>query len=188
MNYHAIVIGSSAGGLQALKTIISGLSPHFKIPIIICQHRSPYSDSFMVQFLNELTPLLVKEADEKELITERHIYLAPPNFHLLVEEDFSLSLTVEEKVNFARPSIDVLFETAAEAYQHHLIGVILTGANHDGAKGMMYIQKKGGLTIAQNPATAEVPIMPQTAISSGCIDYVVNLEEIAELLNKLCKT
>lgn len=188
MCYKAIVIGSSAGGFQALKTIFSGLDPAFETPIIITQHLSPNSDNYLVHFLNMLSPLTVKEADEKEPIARRHVYIAPPNFHLLVEEDFTLSLNVEEKVNFARPSIDVLFETAAEAYQSHLIGIILTGANHDGAKGIERISQKGGFTIAQNPATAEAPVMPQTAINTGFINQVLNLEEIPVLLNEICKS
>lgn len=188
MPYKAIVIGSSAGGLQALKTIISGLSMAFVNPIIITQHLSPSSDNYLVHFLNQFTHLTVKEADEKELISKGFVYVAPPNFHLLVEEDFTLSLNVEEKVNFARPSIDVLFETAAEAYKNQLIGIILTGANHDGAKGIARIKQKGGYTIAQNPKTAEVPTMPQSAIDTGFVDKVIELDAIPLLLNDLIKS
>ncbi len=108
---------------------------------------------------------------------------------MLVEEDFTLSLNVEEKVNFARPSIDVLFETAAEAYKNQLIGIILTGANHDGANGIAQIKKNSGYTIAQNPATSEVPTMPpQTAINTGCVDQVLNLKDIPLLLNEICSS
>lgn len=188
MPYNAIVIGSSAGGLQALKTIISGLKTEFDTPVIITQHLSPSSDNYLVHFLDQFTHLTVKEADEKEIISRGHVYIAPPNFHLLVEEDFTLSLNVEEKVNFARPSIDVLFETAAEAYKNQLIGIILTGANHDGAKGIAQIKRKGGYTIAQNPKTAESPTMPQTAINAGFVDQVLDLEEIPLLLNEICKS
>ena len=187
MPYKAIVIGSSAGGLQALKTIISGLSTGFDMPVIITQHLSSSSDNYLVHFLNQFTHLSVKEADEKEVISKGHVYIAPPNFHLLVEEDFTLSLNVEEKVNFARPSIDVLFETAAEAYKNQLIGIILTGANHDGTKGIVLIKQKGGYTIAQNPETAEAPTMPQTAINTGFIDQILTLDEIPVLLNEICR-
>lgn len=184
----AIVIGSSAGGLQALKTIISGLSARFDTPVIVTQHLSSSSDNYLVYFLNQFTHLTVKEADEKETISHGHVYIAPPNFHLLIEEDFTLSLNVEEKVNFARPSIDVLFETAAEAYKNQLIGIILTGANHDGAKGIARIKQKGGYTIAQNPDTAESAAMPRAAINTGFIDQILNLEEIPVLLNEMCKS
>ncbi|MBZ0241604.1 MAG: chemotaxis protein CheB [Bacteroidales bacterium] len=187
MPYKAIVIGSSAGGLQALKTIISGLSTSFDTPVIVTQHLSSSSDNYLVHFLNQFTHLTVKEADEKETVSRGHVYIAPPNFHLLVEEDFTLSLTVEEKVNFARPSIDVLFETAAEAYKNQLIGIILTGANHDGAKGIVQVKQKGGYTIAQKPDTAEAPAMPQAAINTGFVDQILKLEDIPVLLNKICK-
>lgn len=188
MSYQAIVIGSSAGGLQALKTLISGLHTTFDTPVLISQHLSPSSDNYLVYFLNQFTHLTVKEADEKETISRGYVYIAPPNFHLLVEEDFTLSLNVEEKVNFARPSIDVLFETAAEAYKNQLIGIILTGANHDGANGIAQIKKNNGYTIAQNPVTSEVPTMPQTAINTGCVDQVLNLKDIPSLLNEICSS
>ncbi|MCK9453140.1 MAG: chemotaxis protein CheB [Bacteroidales bacterium] len=188
MPYQAIVIGSSAGGLHALKIIISGFSASFDTPIIVTQHLSPNSDNYLVQFLNQFTQLTVKEADEKEVILRGYVYIAPPNFHLLVEEDFTLSLNVEEKVNFARPSIDVLFETAAEAYKNQLIGIILTGANHDGAKGIARIKQKGGYTIAQSPDTAEAAAMPQAAINTGFVDQILKLEDIPVFLNKICKS
>ncbi len=185
MGYKAIVIGSSAGGLNALKSIIHALSPAFEMPIIITQHTSPNSESYLAKFLNQQTHLTVKEVDGGEKILKSHIYIAPPNFHLLVEEDFSLSLTVDEKVNFSRPSIDILFETAALAYKQNVIGIILTGANNDGASGIEYIKKYGGFTIAQSPLTADVPTMPQAAIDTGYVDKILNLNEIAQFLNSL---
>lgn len=184
--YQAIVIGSSAGGLNAVKTVITGLPQEFQTPILIVQHLSPHSDNFMARYLNQLTHLQVKEADEKEPIRPWHVYIAPPNFHLLVEEDYSLSLSVDEKVNYARPSIDVLFETAAVAYGPRLIGLLLTGANNDGTKGFSHIKAAGGTTIAQDPATAESPIMPASAIASGKVDHTVPLNEIAKFLVKIC--
>ncbi|MBS4056612.1 MAG: chemotaxis protein CheB [Bacteroidetes bacterium] len=185
MSYHAIVIGSSAGGLHALKTIITGLDASFNIPVMIVQHMSPQSDNFMSRYLNQLSHLQIKEADEKEPIRQKHVYIAPPNFHLLIEEDKTLSLTVDEKVNYARPSIDVLFESAAYAYGKNLIGIVLTGANSDGSAGLKKIQEAGGLAIIQQPQTAEVSIMPQSAFDACPQAIVLSLEEIASFLNRL---
>lgn len=176
--YKAIVIGSSAGGLKALKTVISGFPIDFDLPIIITQHLNPYSDSYLATYLSQQSHLKVKEADPGDYIQNGNVYIAPPNMHLLVEENFTLSLSNEEKVNFSRPSIDILFETAARAYTKSLIGIILTGANNDGAYGIKQIKHFGGLTIAQNPETAEVATMPGAAINTGCIDQISNLEEI----------
>ncbi len=184
--YEAIVIGSSAGGLQAVKSIILGLPVDFATPVIIVQHLSPLSDNFMARYLNQLTHLQVKEADEKEPIRPGHVYIAPPNFHLLVEENFTLSLSVDEKVNFARPSVDVLFETAAIAYGSKLAGLILTGANNDGANGIRAVKANGGHTIAQAPETAEAQNMPLAAIETGKVDRIIPLEKIASYLTEIC--
>ncbi len=183
--FEAIVIGSSAGGLHALKTLIKGLKPGFDIPIIIAQHLSPHSENYMAHFLDQLNTIKVKEADEREKILAGHAYIAPPNFHLLIENDRTFSLTVEEKVNYARPSIDILFETAAEVFREKLIGIILTGANHDGANGIRKIRFFGGFTIAQNPSSAESDTMPKAAIQTGSILKTMELEEIAVFLNSL---
>jgi len=182
MQYEAIVIGVSAGGMNALKTLFSLLPEDFKIPIIIVQHVSPRSENVWIQLLNEKSHLDIKEADEKEKIEKGKVYIAPPNYHLLVEKNKTFSLSVDERVNFARPSIDVLFETAADAYQHHLIGVVLTGANNDGSKGIKRIKECGGLTIVQQPDTAESPYMPASAIATSPPDYILPLEEIIKLL------
>ena len=127
----------------------------------------------------------IKEAEEKENIQSGTIYFAPPNYHLLIEEDRSISLSNEEKVNYSRPSIDVLFESASDVYKSELIGIILTGANDDGAKGISCIESNGGLTIAQDPATAKYPIMPRSAIDTESVDYILPLEGIPVLLIKL---
>ncbi len=183
--YEAIVIGASAGGLKALKTIVKDLPVSFQLPLLIVQHMSPQSDSFMARYLNQLTHLQVKEADEKEPVRPGHIYIAPPNFHLLVEENHTLSLTVDEKVNYARPSIDVLFETASIAWKQRLAGIVLTGANSDGARGVCSIKARGGLTVAQSPQTADSAEMPAAAIETGCIDHIIDLGNIAKFLNQL---
>jgi two-component system chemotaxis response regulator CheB len=187
MKPKAIVIGSSAGGLNALKTIFSLLERNFSIPIIVVQHISPHSDNYITTYLNKICKIRIKEANEKESIESGKIYFAPPNFHLLIEENYTFSLSTEERINFARPSIDVLFETAVYTYGTHLIGIILTGANNDGAKGIKLINQYRGITIVQDPKTAEVETMPNCAIESTKIDYILPLKEIGKLLNKLDK-
>ena len=186
--YEAVVIGSSAGGMQALKTLFLGLDETFTLPVIVVQHISPNSDNYLVQYLKGLTTLGVKEADEKEVPMPGMAYFASPNYHLLIEPDRSFTLSVEERVNYARPSIDVLFETAAEVYREQLIGIVLTGANDDGSRGLKKIKGFGGLTIVQDPTTAEVDSMPKAAISMVKVDHILSLEKIAELLNKLCNS
>lgn len=183
--YEAIVIGVSSGGMNALKIISSTLPAHFNLPIIIVQHLSAHSDSHWIKLLNEKSRLNVKEADEKEKIEKGNIYIAPPNYHLLIEKDKTFSLTIDERVNFARPSIDVLFESAAEAYKNKLIGIVLTGSNSDGTKGIKRIKDYGGLAIIQDPNTADSEYMPKSAIAAIKPDYIVSLEEIVELLIKI---
>lgn len=185
MNYEAIVIGVSSGGMNAMKILFSSLPMDFSIPIVIVQHISPRSDNQWIKLLNDKSNLNIKEADEKEKIESGNIYISPPNYHLMIERDKTLSLTIDERVNFARPSIDVLFESAAEAYNSKLIGVVLTGSNNDGAKGIKRIQECGGLAIVQNPETAESSYMPASAIAAIKPDYILSLEDIAELLIKI---
>jgi two-component system, chemotaxis family, protein-glutamate methylesterase/glutaminase len=187
MYYEAIVIGTSSGGMNALKLIFSSLPVDFSIPIIIVQHISPRSDNQWIKLLNINSKLYLKEADEKEKIEHGKVYIAPPNYHLMIERNKTFSLTIDERVNYSRPSIDVLFESAAEAYKNKLIGVILTGSNNDGANGIKRIQECGGLTIAQDPETAESSYMPASAIATIQPDYILALENIIELLIKLDK-
>ncbi len=185
MNYEAIVIGVSSGGMNAMKTMFPLLPKEFNIPIIIVQHISANSENLWIRLLNDKSNLEIKEADEKEKIEHGKIYIAPPNYHLLVEKNKTFSLSIDERVNFARPSIDVLFESAAEAYNNKLIGVILTGSNNDGTKGLKLIKEYGGLTIAQDPSTAESSFMPASAIAAMQVDYILSLEGIINLLIKL---
>ncbi len=183
MRYEAAVMGLSAGGLQALKQVLPSLPAHFPIPLAIVQHMGERSDSFIVEYLNQLSPLTIKEAEDKESLCAGTVYIAPPGYHLLIESEHSFSLSVDERVNHACPSVDVLFESAAIAYGASLIGVILTGANSDGALGLKAIKAGGGLTIVQNPQTAEAPAMPQAALAiASAIDYVVELKQLAPLL------
>jgi len=187
MRYEAIVIGVSSGGMSAMKIMFSLLPKDFNTPIIIVQHLNARSDSQWIKLLNKQSNLNIKEADEKETIEAGNIYVAPPNYHLLIEKDKTFSLTIDERVNFARPSIDVLFESAAEAYRNKLIGIVLTGSNNDGTNGIKRIKELGGFTIVQNPKTAESDYMPRSAINAIEPDYILPLENIVELLIKMDK-
>lgn len=180
--YDAIVIGASAGGLTALSELLPAFPATYSLPIIVVQHLHPLQDNLFVEYLDHESALAVKEADEKEPIEAGHAYFAPPNYHLLIEDDRTFSLSVDDKVNYARPAIDVLFASAVDVYGARVIGVILTGANDDGAQGLRLVKEKGGLAIVQDPETAEAPLMPQAAIAATSVDYVLELPEIASLL------
>lgn len=182
LQYEAVVIGVSAGGMEALRSMLSSLPGDYTLPLIIVQHMHPNSDNFLAYYLNENCPLTVKEAEEKERLKAGIVYIAPPNYHLMIEEDRTFSLSITESINHARPSIDVLFETAADVFGSKLIGIILTGANSDGSLGLKRVKERGGLTIVQDPATAEVESMPRAAITATEVDYVLPLEQIASYL------
>ncbi len=185
--FSAAVIGVSAGGLNALSRILPQLDRDIGLAIVVVQHIRPDSDSYLVQHLARLSAVRVKEAEDKERIEPGIVYFAPPDYHLLVERDGTLSLSTEERVNFSRPSIDVTFETAAEAFCDRLIGIVLTGANSDGSRGLAKIKYFGGMTVAQSPDSAEYAIMPRSAIESVEVDRIVPLSEMAELLNTLAR-
>lgn len=183
--FEAAVLGVSAGGMHALKTILSALPATFSLAIAIVQHTSAQSDGFLAEHLNRCSMIRVKEAEDKEILSRGTAYLAPAGYHLLIEPDKSFSLSVDDKVNFSRPSIDLLFESAAEAFGEALIGVVLTGANADGALGLKAVKRHGGLAVVQNPATAEASRMPKAAIDATSVDHIVDLERIALLLRRL---
>lgn len=183
--YEAIVMGVSAGGLQAMGQILPKLPSKFKIPSIIVQHISPSSKAYLRTHFSKQCSLPVYEIEDKMKICKRGIYFAPPNYHVLVENKNTLMLSTEEKVNFSRPSIDVLFETASYVYRDKLIGIVLTGANNDGAAGLKTIRDAGGLCIVQDPLTAEVPTMPEKAIQMANPQHILPLDQIAGLLVKL---
>lgn len=177
-----VVIGASAGGLNALISLFSLVPGDFPYPILIVQHTSPYQESLLPEILGKRTKLKVFEAEDKMEILPGNIYTAPPNYHLLSETPNTLALSSDDKVNYSRPSIDVLFESAALVYGKNATGIILSGANSDGAEGLLRIKEAGGITIAQDPKTAEFPMMPQSAIDTGAIDYIFTIEEIAHFL------
>ncbi|WP_310450588.1 chemotaxis protein CheB [Sulfuritalea sp.] len=183
--FQAVVVGVSTGGVHALQTLLGQLPAAFPLPILVVQHISADADGGLARLLDERCSLSVKEADEQDEILPGTVYLAPPNYHLLVELEGFLSLSADPYVSFARPSVDVLFESAAAVFGPGLIGVVLTGANFDGSRGLKTIKRKGGVAIVQDPADAEAPQMPQAAIAATGVDYVVALDGIATLLQKL---
>lgn len=181
----AIVIGVSAGGLPALTYLLQTLPAGYPLPLLIVQHRMKDENSLLEHLLQTRAQVRVRQAEEKEKVSGGTAYLAPADYHLLVERDETLSLSCDAPVNFSRPAIDVLFETAAEVYGERLMGLLLTGASKDGARGMVAIRQAGGVTVAQDPATAQFPLMPQSAIDTGQVQYVLPLEQIRALLLQL---
>jgi two-component system chemotaxis response regulator CheB len=180
-----IVIGCSLGGMHALEKILGLLPDDFCVPIVVAQHRHKRSNEGLPAHLRRVTHLPVVDADDKQWIQPGHVYLAPADYHLLVEKG-ELSLSVDEAVRYSRPSIDVLFESAADAYGAALIGVVLTGANEDGARGAKRIKRRGGVVIVQDPKTAEAATMPQAAIDSVGVDQILPLDKIASALIARC--
>ena len=183
--YDAIVMGVSAGGVHALDQMLPCFPAGFPLPLIIVQHVYPQAENRIVGLFDDRCRLHVKEAEEKEPIQAGTVYFAPPNYHLLIEEDRTFSLSTEERVNFARPSIDVLFDTALDTYGHRLVGVIMTGANRDGSAGLRRIKERGGLTIVQDPKDAESDAMPKAALAATEVDHVLTLKEIGPFLVRL---
>ena len=177
-----IVIGVSAGGAEALRQILPALPADFPFPVVIVQHLHPEQGGYMFEYFDKLCQLIVQEAIDKTAIEVGNIYFAPPDYHLLIEDDKTFSLSMDEKVCYARPSIDVMFESAADVYGSKIMAIILTGANSDGTNGIKYIKERGGFTIAQSPEEAYSPVMPQTAIDTGKIDKILTLTEISNIL------
>jgi two-component system chemotaxis response regulator CheB len=185
--YDVVVIGASWGGLRAIEQILAGLGEDFPTPIVIAQHRDDDSeDDLLRNLLSRHTPLRVVDADDKAPLAPGTVLLGPPGYHVLVTRDGRVELSVDAPVQFARPSIDVLFETAADAYGPGTLGVLLTGANADGAAGLAEIARRGGYTVVQDPATAERPEMPAAALAAMTPDAVVPLAEMPGLLLRAC--
>jgi two-component system, chemotaxis family, protein-glutamate methylesterase/glutaminase len=184
MSYGLIVVGASLGGFHALEILLGDLPGDFPLPVAVAQHRSSDSDELLPSLLARRSRLPVAEAEDKQHILPGHVYIAPANYHLLIEEGH-FALSTEGPVQFARPSVDVLFESAADAYRDKVVGVLLSGSNRDGARGLALIKEYGGLAIVQDPASAESRHMPEAAIASTRIDHVLPLPEIARLLTEL---
>lgn len=180
-----IAIGTSLGGLNALLSVVRQLPRELPVPIVVVQHRGVSQDTGLVDLLQQNTALTVVEAEDKTPLKPGVLFVAPPDYHLLVEDRESLALSTEAPVRAARPSIDVLFESAADAYGEALVGVLLTGASADGAAGLARIKQRGGCAIVQDPASAECATMPSAGIAATAVDYVLPLERIGEHLLSL---
>lgn len=186
MPFDLVTIGTSLGGLSALKTILQALPSDFPAAIAIVQHRHKESANILATYLQQFTSLPVSEVEDKQEILPGQIYIAPADYHLLVEPGY-FSLSTDDPVSYARPSIDVLLESAADAYPDRTIGVLLTGANQDGVQGLLAIKRQGGVMIVQSPETADSPVLPTAAIATGVVDWVLPLEQIAASLVQFCQ-
>jgi two-component system chemotaxis response regulator CheB len=181
----AIAIGCSAGGVDALMTLLGELDPRLPQPLMVCCHRSDTMD-ILSDVLGRASALPVADAVERQALQPGVVHMAPAGYHLLVESDLHFALSADARVNYSRPSIDVLFRSAAEVFGAGLVGVILTGANADGAAGLQRIRQLGGIAIVQLPSDAEASTMPQAALDLAGADYCLPLSDIAPLLNRLC--
>lgn len=181
----ALIIGGSAGSLDVLLKVLPLLSPSLSFPIVIVIHRKHGADSLLPELLSGRTALRVKEVDEKEQITAGTIYIAPSDYHTLIEQDHSFSLDYSEKINYSRPAIDATFQTAAEVYKEKLACILLSGSNADGVDGLKSVKTWGGITAIQDPATAQVAYMPQQASLHAKIDYILSIKDMADFINLL---
>ena len=184
MAYEIVLVGTSWGGLAALRELIGGLPKGFALPLVIVQHRHKQSDHLLTTLLQDQTSLCVCEVEDKAPIEPANVYVAPPDYHLLVEHGY-FSLSMDDPVRFSRPSIDVTLQSAADTYGAHAVGVVLTGANADGANGLKRIFDRGGLALVQLPSTAESPAMPAAALSSVPQAHVMTIAEIAATIANL---
>jgi two-component system, chemotaxis family, protein-glutamate methylesterase/glutaminase len=181
----AIVIGASAGGVQALSELLPALPESSKLSIFVVIHVPRDRPSFLVDVFSPKCALRVREAQDKEPVAPGTVYFAPSNYHMLVDRGPQLALSVDDPVHHSRPSVDVLFESAAEVYRERLLGVILTGANEDGAAGLAAVRDAGGTTVIQQPQTAQASLMALSALERRPPDFVLSLGEIAELLRSI---
>lgn len=180
-----VVIGGSSGSLDALLVILPQLRSPYPLPLLLVIHRSNLADNGLAELLRTKTSLRVKETDDKDQLEPGCIYIAPPDYHVLPEEDGSLSLDASEKINFSRPSIDVCFSAAAAVYGPGLLAILLSGANADGAEGMAQVKRAGGTTIVQDPTQSLVGFMPEKAMLESEVDSVLSPAGIAALLNSI---
>jgi two-component system, chemotaxis family, protein-glutamate methylesterase/glutaminase len=181
----AVVMGASAGGVEALAVLLPALPASFRPALLIVQHLPRERPSLLVDIFRRRCAIPVREAEDKEPVEPGTVYFAPPDYHMLVEKSRQIALSTDEPLNYSRPSIDVLFESAADAYGERLLGIILTGANDDGAEGLNAVYRAGGLTVVQQPDSAAVPLMVVSALKRCPADFVLPLNEIAALLRRL---
>lgn len=179
-----LLIGGSAGSLEVLLKILPALSPELQLAIVIVLHRKNSDDSTLEELLSMKSVLPVREAADKTVLLGGSIYVAPADYHLLFENDGLLSLDASEKVNYSRPSIDVVFESAAEAYRESACAILLSGSNADGTDGLRAIKESAGIAVVQSPASAEMPFMPQSAINAVPVDFILRPDEMAAFINR----
>lgn len=180
-----LLIGGSAGSLEVLFKLLPLLRADLPFPIALVLHRRSSADSSLSELLASKTLNPTQEVEDKEPITSGTIYLAPADYHLLIEHDHTFSLDYSEKINFSRPSIDVTFESAAEIYGPRLVGILLSGANEDGTRGLTAVKRAGGIAAVQNPDTAQMPFMPHYALTHLPVDYVFDTIQMAAFINSL---
>ncbi|MDN3586615.1 chemotaxis protein CheB [Pedobacter aquatilis] len=183
--YSALVIGGSAGSLDVLLEIFPLLDGNLSLPIILVTHRKSGSDSLLSDLLQSRTILKVHEIEEKQEILPGHVYIAPADYHLLIEQNHTFSLDYSEKINYSRPSIDVTFQSAAEVFKQKLVCILLSGSNADGVNGLKIVNNFGGLVVIQNPKTAIMPYMPQQALNDVKPSTVLHSYEMADFINSL---
>lgn len=183
----AVVIGCSTGGLKALGIVLSGLRADLPVPVIVLCHRGQDDDSdLLAELLARQSPLPAHEAEERQPVTPGIVHLAPSGYHLLIEADRRFMLSTDIRVRFVRPSVDVLFASAADVYAESLLAVVLTGANDDGADGLVQVRRRGGYALVQDPNEAEAPQMPLAALARAGADEVLTLTAIARRINECC--
>jgi two-component system chemotaxis response regulator CheB len=184
--FDVVVVGVSAGGVDLLLKVLPQLPADFPVPVAVCLHSAPGTTAELASMLDERCALSVKEAEDKDALAAGTVYLAPGGYHLHLERDCTCSLSVDEPVRYARPSVDVLFDSAAHAFRNRVLAVILTGANDDGADGVRRVRSAGGTVIVQEPDSAEVPEMPRAALAAVTPDHRAEPEQLAALLVRLC--
>ena len=184
----AVVIGASAGGVEALSAILPSLRTGARVAVFVVLHLPKDRPSLLPTLFSDRCALPVREANHGEPIVPETIYFAPPDYHLLLDDEFCIALSIDDAVNHSRPSIDVLFESAADLYAEKLLGILLSGGNADGAQGLLYIQQCGGRTLVQLPETARVANMPEAALSHMLPEAVLTLPQLAEVLSSLSES
>lgn len=185
LRYDVVGIGASWGGVELLSRLVAALPADWPLPVVIVQHQHANSGKALERILGKLTSLPVVDVEDKDRMEPGHVYIAPANYHLLLEQDDCFSLSMEAPVNYSRPSVDVTFMSLAAVHRSRCIGVVLTGANNDGAEGLRAIHAFGGHAIAQDPLTAEAAVMPAAAIATGVVDAVLHPDEIVPYLLRL---
>ena len=183
--YKAVVIGGSAGSFQVVSKILANISPDFKLPIILCMHRLKHIRNGFVEALMIKSKKNIVEPEDKEPLKRDLVYLASSNYHLILENNHCFALSTEEMVNNSRPSIDITIDSVSQVFKEKTIGILLSGANKDGARGMKRLKKRGGLTIVQDPEECTIATMPNAALALNCVDKTLKTDEIILFLNSL---